>query len=129
MRKLGEQLIDIHSQHQNLLLRQEDFQLNTVDIIADSRELMEQYAADFAKYKELTADLAALKEEIAQSQKDEEYLRFQLGELEKASLREGLLEELEQESSTLEHPTTRCKARLPGAQWRPSGAQHRSWNR
>ena len=114
MRKLGEQLIDIHSQHQNLLLRQEDFQLNTVDIIADSRELMEQYAADFAKYKELTAALAALKEEIAQSQKDEEYLRFQLGELEKASLREGLLEELEQESSTLEH-TEEIKSALYAA--------------
>ncbi|MBQ1854163.1 MAG: AAA family ATPase, partial [Prevotella sp.] len=114
MRKLGEQLIDIHSQHQNLLLRQEDFQLNTVDIIADSRELIEQYAADFAKYKELTAALAALKEEIAQSQKDEEYLRFQLGELEKASLREGLLEELEQESSTLEH-TEEIKSALYAA--------------
>ena len=103
MRILGEQLIDIHSQHQNLLLQKDDFQLNVVDIIAQDSTALSAYHSSYQHYKESLQCLADLKEQIAKAQENEEFMRFQFNELESAGLVEGRQQELEQESETLSH--------------------------
>lgn len=103
MRTLGEQLIDIHSQHQNLLLQKDDFQLNVVDIIAQDSTELAAYQTAFQCYKNAEKQLSELKEQIVRAQENEEFMRFQFGELDSAGLTEGRQEELEQESETLSH--------------------------
>ena len=103
MRILGEQLIDIHSQHQNLLLQKDDFQLNVVDIIAQDSTALSAYHSSYQHYKESLQRLSDLKEQIANAQENEEFMRFQFNELESAGLVEGRQQELEQESETLSH--------------------------
>lgn len=103
MRELGEQLVDIHSQHQNLLLQKEDFQLNMVDIIAQDDQQLRDYQADYQAYRKTKLQLDDLKAEIAKNRENEEFLRFQQKELDDAQLQEGELEQLEQESQTLSH--------------------------
>ena len=103
MRALGEQLIDIHSQHQNLLLQKDDFQLNVVDIIAQDNKELTAYRLAYQDYKEAERRLSDLKEQISKAQENEEFMRFQFSELENAGLIEGRQEELEQESETLSH--------------------------
>ena len=103
MRTLGEQLIDIHSQHQNLLLQKDDFQLNVVDIIAQDSTELAAYQTALQCYKNAEKQLSELKEQIARAQENEEFMRFQFGELDSAGLTEGRQEELEQESETLSH--------------------------
>ncbi len=103
MRILGEQLIDIHSQHQNLLLQKDDFQLNVVDIIAQDSTALSAYHSSYQHYKESLQCLSDLKEQIAKAQENEEFMRFQFNELESAGLVEGRQQELEQESETLSH--------------------------
>ena len=103
MRALGEQLIDIHSQHQNLLLQKDDFQLNVVDIIAQDNKELSAYRSTYQDYKESERRLSDMKEKISKAQENEEFMRFQFNELETANLIEGRQEELEQESETLSH--------------------------
>ncbi|MEZ7674719.1 DNA repair protein RecN [Prevotella sp. 20925_1_30] len=103
MRILGEQLIDIHSQHQNLLLQKDDFQLNVVDIIAQDSTALSAYHSSYQHYKESLQRLSDLKEQIAKAQENEEFMRFQFNELESVGLVEGRQQELEQESETLSH--------------------------
>lgn len=103
MRELGESLVDIHSQHQNLLLQKEDFQLNVVDIIAQDSKLLSDYRATYNQYHQARQRLAKLEEEIAKSRENEEFLRFQYKELDHAQLEEGEQESLEQEAETLTH--------------------------
>ena len=103
MRALGEQLIDIHSQHQNLLLQKDDFQLNVVDIIAQDNKELATYRSAYQDYKEAERRLSEVKEQISKAQENEEFMRFQFSELDSAGLIEGRQEELEQESETLSH--------------------------
>lgn len=103
MRELGEQLVDIHSQHQNLLLQKEDFQLNVVDIIANNEKKVAVYRDAFRQYREQVSALEQLRQNIEQTKRDEDYLRFQYQELTDAQLQDGQQEELEQESETLSH--------------------------
>ena len=103
MRELGEQLVDIHSQHQNLLLQKEDFQLNVVDIIAADNKQAKTYLAAYREYKKADEKLRALKEEIEKNRENEDFLRFQCKELEDAHLVGGEQEQLEQEYETLSH--------------------------
>ena len=103
MRELGEQLVDIHSQHKNLLLQKEDFQLNVVDIIAGDSKQLKSYQAAYQTYKKAHEQLAKLKEEIEKNRENEDFLRFQFKELEEAKLVEGEQEQLEQEYETLSH--------------------------
>ena len=103
MRELGESLVDIHSQHQNLLLQKEDFQLNVVDIIAQNSKLLGDYRATYNQYRQAQQRLAKMEEEIARSRENEEFLRFQFKELDHAQLVEGEQEALEQEAETLTH--------------------------
>lgn len=103
MRTLGQQLIDIHSQHQNLLLNEEDFQLNVVDIIAKDRELLIKYKEHFNAYKDAKKAVDRLCKEIEENKKNEDYIRFQLKELTETELKDGMQEELERESEKLSH--------------------------
>lgn len=103
MRELGEQLIDVHSQHQNLLLSKEDFQLNVVDIIARDRQQLADYRDAFADYRDAQRRLKELREQIAASRDNEDFLRFQQKELSEANLAAGEQEQLEQESELMSH--------------------------
>lgn len=103
MREFGEQLIDVHSQHQNLLLSKEDFQLNVVDIIARDRQQLADYRAAFAEYRSAQRRLEELREQIATSRDNEDFLRFQQKELSEANLASGEQEQLEQEAELMSH--------------------------
>jgi len=103
MRELGEQLVDIHSQHQNLLLQKEDFQLNVVDIIAQDSQQLKAYRSDYQQYSKAKTELEHLKAELERNRENEEFMRFQYKELDDAHLQEGEQEQLEQEAETLSH--------------------------
>ena len=103
MKELGEQLIDVHSQHQNLLLNKEGFQLNVLDILSHNEEALFAYQHIFGAWKQAQQDLEALVARANQDKSDEDYIRFQLEQLEEAHLSAGEQEELEQEADTLSH--------------------------
>lgn len=103
LKELGSRLIDIHSQHQNLLLSDNRFQLQVVDILAGNQDLLKKYADAYGQYKESEKALEALKESAQKSKAEEDYLRFQYTSLSEASLVDGEQEELEEELETLNH--------------------------
>ena len=103
LKELGTKLIDIHSQHQNLLIADKNYQLSVLDILAGNKALLESYSAEYSAYGSLSREIEKMKDELEKSRRDEEWLRFQLNELESASLKEGELEELEQEVQELSH--------------------------
>ena len=103
MKELGEQLIDIHSQHQNLLLSHEGFQLNILDLLVHNNDELTAYQESYNQYKNTCKQLNALREEMERNKADEDYIRFQLEQLEEANLSVDEQEELEQESELLSH--------------------------
>ena len=103
MKELGEQFIDVHSQHQNLLLNKEGFQLNVLDILSHNDEQLSAYQSLYREWKQAQQDLADLIARAEQNKADEDYIRFQLEQLEEANLSAGEQEELEQETDTLSH--------------------------
>lgn len=103
MKELGEQLIDVHSQHQNLLLNKEGFQLNVLDILAHDEEELAKYQTLHREWKRVQQELENLTALAEQNKADEDYIRFQLEQLEDAHLTTGEQEELEQEADTLSH--------------------------
>ena len=103
LKELGDQLMDVHSQHQNLLLNKQDFQLNVVDILANDSKELEEYQQCFANYQQKTKELNQLREEIERNKQNADFLQFQYDELEAAQLVEGEQEELEQQSETMSH--------------------------
>lgn len=103
LKELGERLVDVHSQHQNLLLNKQDFQLSVVDVIAQDAALQQTYRQAFDAYQKAEHALAALKEEIAQGREKQDFLQFQYDELSGARLVEGEQEELEQRSDMMTH--------------------------
>ncbi len=103
VKELGEQLIDVHSQHQNLLLNKEGFQLNVLDILAHNDIALDKYHSLYEDWKRFERELAELTALAEQSKADEDYLRFQLEQLEEAHLSEGEQETLESEAEVLSH--------------------------
>lgn len=103
LRELGSQLIDIHSQHQNLILGSEAFRTQAVDTVAENHDLRMQYTTLYERLCHLRRELARLREEAEAGRKDEEWLRYQVEELAAAHLKEGEQTELEQEAETLSH--------------------------
>lgn len=103
MRDLGSRLIDIHSQHQNLLLGDNRFQLRVVDVMAENEILLILYKKEFSRYQSLRRELAVVEEQALQAKQEEDYVRFQLDQLEEANLVSGEQEELEREQETLTH--------------------------
>ena len=103
LKELGERLVDVHSQHQNLLLNKQDFQLSVVDILADDSKELSQYQSTFAQYHATQKELATLEEEIERNRQNSDFLKFQFDELTNAHLAEGEQEALEQKSETMTH--------------------------
>ncbi len=103
MKELGEQLIDIHSQHQNLLLQKQDFQLSVVDIIAKNQSLLTQCKKEYAEYNDSKSKLQRAKQSIEESKTNIDFIRFQYNELAALNLQVGEEESLEQQSKTMQH--------------------------
>ena len=103
MKELGEQLIDVHSQHQNLLINTEGFQLNVLDLLAHDDATLAAYQSVYKRWKQAQGDLDKLVEKIARDKADEDYIRFQWQQLDEARLTPGEQEELEQETELLSH--------------------------
>ena len=103
MKELGELLIDIHSQHQNLLLNKEGFQLNVLDLLAHDDAALCEYQTVYKQWKQAQSDLNKLLERAARDKSDEDYIRFQWEQLEEARLVQGEQGELEQEAEMLSH--------------------------
>ena len=103
LRDLGSQLVDIHSQHQNLLLQKEDFQLNVIDILAANDKERAAYKTTFRAYKDAERRLDEIKKQLRENSEDEEFMRFQYEEISSANLQDGQQEELEAEEKTLAH--------------------------
>ncbi len=103
MRELGEQLIDIHSQHQSLLLQKEDFQLNVIDIIAHDKIQLADYQQTYQAYRKAEQAYKEFEKSYEQDREQEEFLRFQWTELDNAKLQEGEQDELEQQQQLLSH--------------------------
>ena len=103
LKELGERLVDVHSQHQNLLLNKQDFQMSVLDIIADDAKELADYKASYDAYHQAANELEALKEEIERNRQNVDFLQFQYQELEGARLNIGEQEELEQKSDTMTH--------------------------
>ena len=103
MKELGELLIDVHSQHQNLLLNKEGFQLNVLDLLAHDEAELAAYQKLYNDWRQARQDLEELVARAEQNRADEDYIRFQLEQLEEANLTDGEQEELEQEAEMLTH--------------------------
>ena len=87
MRELGEQLIDIHSQHQNLLLQKEDFQLGVLDTIANNQQQLDNYRKAYDEYRQALQQLEQMRADIEHNRQNEDFMRFQYNELHSAALR------------------------------------------
>ena len=103
LKELGERLVDVHSQHQNLLLNKQDFQMSVVDIIADDARQQAQYQQAFNAYHTAMKELETLRDDIERNRQNLDFLQFQCDELTHANLHEGEQEELEQQSDTMAH--------------------------
>ena len=103
MKLVGEKLIDVHSQHQNLLLNKEGFQLNILDLLAQDERQLADYQQVYREYRRVSHELADFITRAEKSRQDEDYLRFQLEQLDEAHLAEGEQAALEQEADTLSH--------------------------
>lgn len=103
LRDLGGRLVDIHSQHQNLVLSSEEFRTEALDTVAGNGELLTVYAAQYARMQELRRELTTLREEAAESRRDEEWLRYQTDELTAAKLQAGEQARIEAELAVLEN--------------------------
>ena len=99
--KLGDQLIDVHSQHQTLRLADNDFQLKVIDALADNGKGIKEYLSKLLKYQSTLKDLQILQEFQNSATKEQEYNSFLLQELNSAPLKEGILEELEEQYEQL----------------------------
>ena len=103
LKELSAYIIDIHSQHRNLLMGREDFLLSVLDVMADNAACKQEYTAAYTAYTAAEKELRRLREQVEKDQTDTEYMQFQFQQLEEANLKEGEQEELEQEQELLEH--------------------------
>ena len=103
MKELGEKLIDVHSQHQNLLLNHEDFQLSVLDILAHDEKELQVYKETYSAFKKVSKELSDIQQQAEKNRQDEDYIRFQMEQLEEANLQAGEQETLEREAETLTH--------------------------
>ena len=103
LKELGEKLIDIHSQHQTLMLNDNSFQLNLIDSFAGTASLKGDYRISYTNYKKLKKEFLGVKEKADKNKADLEYYQFQLKQLDEAKLKQGEQEELEAEQEILTH--------------------------
>ncbi len=103
LKELGDRLIDIHSQHQNLLIARENFQLSVLDTLAQNATLLADYKKDYNAYSQTVTELEEAKAAKLTEDKEQDYMQFQFDQLSEAKLQSGEQEELEAEQQTLEH--------------------------
>lgn len=103
LNQLGEQLIDVHSQHQTLSLTQESYQLEVLDALAANQDLLKAYQEERKVYASVTKEIASLQAKKSTLEEEQDYNRFLLEELQKAPLEEGILAQLEEEIKQLSH--------------------------
>jgi DNA repair protein RecN (Recombination protein N) len=103
LKALANRLIDIHSQHANLLIENADFQLEVVDAVASNAQLLADYEAQYARYIEAVQALEALQNLAKKSQQDADYIQYRYQLLDEAGLEAGEMEQLEQEHYQLSH--------------------------
>ena len=103
MKEIGSQLVDIHSQHDSLLLTDADFQLRLLDDIAQNGDILAEYQTEYGTYNALKRKLYELKEIATKNTAENDYLKFQLDELDKAQLKEGEYADIEQTLSVMEN--------------------------
>ncbi|MFH0841283.1 MAG: DNA repair protein RecN [Bacteroidota bacterium] len=103
LKEMGERLIDIHSQHQTLMLNDNSFQLNVIDSFAGTIKIKEEYRRAYRKFRSVQKEYNELKEKTDRNKADLEYYQFQLKQLDDAKLAEGEQEELEREQELLSH--------------------------
>ena len=103
LKELGDRLIDIHSQHQTLMLNSNAFQLNIIDSFAATGQLKEKYRSEYSGFRKLQKEYNDLKEKHEKNRADLDYYQAQLNRLEEARLKPGEQEELEKEQELLEH--------------------------
>ncbi len=114
MKELGDKLIDIHSQHQTLMLNDNLFQLSVIDSFAGTSTLLSEFKRAFSNYRELKKEYQGVKGKADKNKADLEYYQFQLDQLDEAKLKSGEQQELETEHELLEH-TEEIKLALSGA--------------
>ena len=114
LKELGARLVDIHSQHQNLLLGDRNYQMRVLDILSGNSAQLDNYKKQYDVYLSLNSELKKLREVLENSRRDEDWLRFQLEELESAAITDGELESLEEEVQELSH-AEEIQAALYGA--------------
>jgi len=103
LRELANLLVDIHSQHETLLLNRQDFQLSIIDAFASHEKLIGDYKARYRRYSKARQELEALKEQESRQRAEQDYLLFQYNEISDADLLEGEKESLEEELNALTH--------------------------
>ena len=103
MKEMGSQLVDIHSQHDSLLLTDADFQLRLLDDIAQNGDVLVEYQTEYVNYNALKRKLFELKETATKNTAENDYLRFQLDELDKAQLKEDEYTDIEQTLGVMEN--------------------------
>lgn len=103
LRELGDKLIDIHSQHQNLSLNDNFYQLNVVDILSKSKQERSEYRKAFNEYTTIKRELTQAQEDFKRNKEEEDYLQFQLDALQSAHLQPDEQEGLEAELETITH--------------------------
>ena len=114
LKELGARLVDIHSQHQNLLLGDRNYQMRVLDILSGNSAQLDNYKKQYDVYLSLNSELKKLREVLENSRRDEDWLRFQLEELKSAAITDGELESLEEEVQELSH-AEEIQAALYGA--------------
>jgi DNA repair protein RecN (Recombination protein N) len=103
LKELGDRLIDIHSQHQTLMLHDNSFQLNLIDSFSGTARLKTKYSETYSNYRKLKKEYSLIKEKADKNRADLEYYQFQINQLEEAKLTQGEQEELEAEQELLGH--------------------------
>lgn len=110
MKAIGEHLVDIHSQHHNMLIGDADYQMSVLDTLANNQSLLEEYSAAFKIYTNAQQTFLAEQERIKQQSKEQEFIAFQLGQLESAQLQPGELAQLEERQAMAQHSTEIAEA-------------------
>lgn len=105
MRRIGDRLVDIHSQHHNRLIGDADFQRSVIDTLADNAPLREQYGEEYRRYRSLTEELKAEEERVQNARREEDYVTFQYRQLADAHLTPGEEPELRERLTLAEHAT------------------------
>ena len=103
LKELGESLIDVHSQHQNLLLGRQDFQLSVIDIIANDHYELDKYRSAYTEMKDKERELKRVKDEIENNRSQADFMQYQYDELDAARLVDGEQEDLEQKAERMSH--------------------------